>query len=153
MSGVRTWSTTWAVATGASRWRRRGCRAIGYDIDPECVRLARESAARFAPAGLVTIERRDVHARDLREADVVMPYLSPEPHERLLPQLARLKPGSRVASHAFQIPGVIPDRVVAVPSVEDDLVHTLFALAPRIRPLGSQNSHDSQNGPAQADAR
>jgi hypothetical protein len=114
------------VVSGASRCRRPGCRAVGYDIDPEYVRLGGENAARFAPAGLVTIVQSDVCTLDLREADVVMLYLSPELNERLLPQLAGLKPGSRVASHSFLIPGVIPNRVVAVPSVEDDLVHTVY---------------------------
>jgi outer membrane protein assembly factor BamB len=106
--------------------RRRGCQAVGYDIDPECVRLARENVSRHALSLLVTIEQRDVFTLDLREADVVMLYLSPELNERLLPQLARLKPGSRVVSHAFEIPGVTPDRVVTVPSSEDDLDHKVY---------------------------
>ena len=63
----------------------------------------------------MTIEQRDVFTLELREADVVMLYLSPELNERLLPQLARLKPCARVVSHAFEIPGVTPDRVVTVP--------------------------------------
>ena len=63
---------------------------------------------------------------DLAGADVVMLYLSPELNERLLSQLARLKPGSRIVSHAFEIPGVPPDRVVTVPSAEDDLDHKVY---------------------------
>jgi hypothetical protein len=52
--------------------------------------------------------------------------LSPEQNERPLPQLAGLRPGARVVSHAFEIPGVTPDRVVTVPSAEDDLDHKVY---------------------------
>jgi SAM-dependent methyltransferase len=106
--------------------RRRGCQAVGYDIDPDCVRLARENVLRHALSPLVTIERRDIFTLDLCEADVVMLYLSPELNKRLLPQLAGLRPGARVVSHAFEIPGVTPDLVVTVPSAEDDLDHKVY---------------------------
>jgi methylase of polypeptide subunit release factors len=106
--------------------RRCGCRAVGYDVDPECVRRARENVWRHALSGQVMIEQRDLFTLDLREADVVMLYLSAELNERLLPQLARLKPGARVVSHAFEIPGVPPERVVAVTSAEDDLDHMVY---------------------------
>jgi outer membrane protein assembly factor BamB len=106
--------------------QKRGCRAVGYDIDPECVNLARENAAQHSPDHLVTIEQRDIFTLDLSEADVVMLYLSLELNERLLPQLARLKPGARIVSHAFEIPGVPPDRVVSVPSAEDHLDHKVY---------------------------
>src|SRR5262249_18330936 len=103
--------------------RRHGCRALGYDIDPEGVRMSRENVATAGLGRLVTVEQRDLFTADLRAVDVVMLYLSPELNERLLPQLAQLKPGCRVVSHAFGIPGVPPDRVVSVPSEEDGLDH------------------------------
>ncbi len=106
--------------------RLRGCRAIGYDIDPECVRLSQENVREHGLDRLVKIERRDIFTLELAEADVVMLYLSPELNERLLPQLARLKPGARIVSHAFEIPGMSPDRVLTVPSEEDDLDHKIY---------------------------
>jgi SAM-dependent methyltransferase len=106
--------------------RRYGCRAVGYDIDPECVRLARDNVRREGLDGLVAVEQRDVLTLDLRNADVVLLYLSPELNERLLPQLEKLRPGSRIVSHAFGIPGVAPDRVVTVPSEEDFLDHEVY---------------------------
>jgi outer membrane protein assembly factor BamB len=106
--------------------RVHGCRAVGYDIDPDCVRMAQENVRLHGVDRLVTIERKDIFTVDLHEADAVMLYLSPELNERLLPQLAQLKPGSRIVSHAFTIPGVPPDQVVAVPSEEDELDHQIY---------------------------
>jgi outer membrane protein assembly factor BamB len=106
--------------------RRHGCRALGYDIDPECVRMSRANVAAAGLGRLVTVEQRDLFTVDLRDVDVVMLYLSPELNERLLPQLARLRPGARVVSHAFGIPGVHPDRVVSVASEEDGLDHAVY---------------------------
>jgi ribosomal protein L11 methylase PrmA len=103
--------------------RLRGCRAIGYDIDQKCVQLARANVRRQEVGGLVTVEERDIVTLDLAGADVVMLYLSAELNERLLPQLARLKPGPRIVSHAFEIPGVPANRVVTFPSAEDLLGH------------------------------
>jgi len=106
--------------------KQRGCRAIGYDIDPECVRLARENVSRHDLGELVTIEKRDIFTADLSNVDVVMLYLSPELNERLLPQLARLKPGARIVSHAFDIPGVPAQRIVPIPSDEDGIDHKIY---------------------------
>ena len=97
-ANIRPDELVWDLGCGDGRIvvtaaRQRGCQAVGYDIDPECVRLARENVSRHACSPLVTIEQRDVFTLELREADVVMLYLSPELNERLLPQLARLKPG------------------------------------------------------------
>jgi outer membrane protein assembly factor BamB len=106
--------------------RKYGCRAAGYDIDPECVRLAREGVRSHDLGHLVTIEKKDIFTLDLSKADVVTLYLLPRTMERLLPQLSRLRPGSRIVAHAFAIPGVRPDRVVTVRSKEDELEHTIY---------------------------
>jgi outer membrane protein assembly factor BamB len=114
--------------------RRFGCRAVGYDIDPECVRLARENVRQAGVADRVRIEQRDIFTADLRDADVVMLYLSPELNKRLLPQLSRLKPGARVVSHAFAIPGVPPDQVLTLRSDEDHFDHTIYVWTTPLKP-------------------
>jgi SAM-dependent methyltransferase len=97
------------VAAAAAR---HGARAIGYDIDPVRVAEARRTIARHDVERLVQIEQRDIFTLDLSAASVVTLYLLPELNVRLLPQLERLKPGSRIVSHDFDIAGVVPEQVV-----------------------------------------
>ena len=59
-------------------------------------------------------EQRDIFTLDLSPASVVTLYLLPGLNEKLLPQLRRLRPGARVISHQFPIPGVKPDQTVDV---------------------------------------
>lgn len=96
------------VATAAARY---GARAVGYDIDPVRVAEARHTIARHGVEKLVQIEQRDIFTLDLSAASVVALYLLPELNVRLLPQLERMKPGSRIVSHDFDIAGVVPSRV------------------------------------------
>lgn len=111
------------VVTAAKRY---GCRAAGYDIDPECVRMSLANVRKNDVAQLVTIEQKDVFTLDLSGADVVALYLLPRTSQRLLPQLAKLKPGARIVSHAFEIPDLQPDRIVTFTSLEDDLPHKIY---------------------------
>jgi SAM-dependent methyltransferase len=97
------------VAMAAARY---GVRAVGYDIDPVRVAEARRTVARHGVEHLVQIEQRDVFTLDLGAASVVALYLLPELNVRLLPQLERMKPGSRIVSHDFDIAGVVPEQVV-----------------------------------------
>ena len=48
------------------------------------------------------------------KADVVMLYLLPSLNVKLIPQLEKLRPGSRIVSHAFDMRGVKPKQVVKV---------------------------------------
>src|SRR5262245_60696450 len=57
--------------------RQYGCRAIGYDLDRECVRLSREKAKQAGVADLVRIEHADLFEADLSRVDVVTLYLGP----------------------------------------------------------------------------
>src|SRR5688572_22214584 len=99
------------VAAAAAR---HGARAIGYDIDPVRVAEARHTIARHGVEQLVQIEQRDIFTLDLGAASVVALYLLPELNVRLLPQLERMKPGSRIVSHDFGIAGVVPLQELAL---------------------------------------
>ena len=94
--------------------RDAGCRAVGFDIDPELVQQARENAKASGVEHLVTIEQRDVLTVDLSEADVVMAYLLPWILEKLIPQFDEMQPGSRIVSHDFVIAGCKPDKTIQV---------------------------------------
>lgn len=94
------------VITAAKKY---GCQAMGVDIDPEQVREARANVKAAGVEDLVTIEQQDIFDLDLSKVDVVTLYLLPSLNEKLLPQLRKMKPGSRIVSHDFGILGVEPD--------------------------------------------
>jgi SAM-dependent methyltransferase len=111
------------VITAAKKF---GCRAIGYDLDEQCVALAREGAKTAGVEKLVRIEREDILEVDLSGVTVAALYLGPALNVKLAPQLAKMKPGSRVVSHDFPMPGYKSDRVVEVVSAEDAVTHKIY---------------------------
>ncbi len=89
--------------------KRFGIKAVGYDIDPKRVAESKENVKRNKVEHLVTIEQKDIFTVDLSPATVVTLYLLPELNVRLIPQLEKLKPGSRIVSHDFDMEGVEPE--------------------------------------------
>ena len=106
--------------------QKYGCRAVGYDIDPEMVRISKENVAKNHVEDLVKIIQADIFTLDLREADVIPMYLLPEMNKKLLPQLEKLKPGSRLVCHNYDLDGIVPDETVDMISNEDNASHHLY---------------------------
>ena len=106
--------------------KNHGCRAIGYEIDAELVTFSRRKVHTSGIGNLVSIQHADIFTVDLSKADIICTYLNPRLLERLMPQLEKLKPGSRIVSHQFEIPGVTPYKVVKVESEEAGGPHTLY---------------------------
>ena len=106
--------------------KRFGCTAIGYDIDPNRVKESLENVAKNNVGHLVTIEQKDIFTLDLSKANVITLYLLPELNVKLIPQLEKLKPGSRIVSHDFGMEGVKPDKVVTITSDKDTYEHTVY---------------------------
>ena len=105
--------------------QKYGCRGVGYDIDPDRVKASRENVTRNGVDKLVKIVQADIFTLDLRKANVIPLYLLPEMNRRLLPQLDKLKPGSRVVCHNYDLDGIVADEVVDMVSNEDNSNHTL----------------------------
>jgi tRNA G37 N-methylase Trm5 len=99
------------VVTAAKKY---GVKAVGFDIDPERVKEALANVKSNKVESLVTIKQADIFTQDLREASVVTLYLLPELNVKLMPQLAKLKPGSRIVSHDFDMRGAKPVLVQSV---------------------------------------
>ena len=74
---------------------------------------------------LATIEQKDIFTLDLSKANVVTLYLLPSLNVKLIPQLEKLKPGSRIVSHDFDMRGVTPDQVVQVEG-DSGYDHTVY---------------------------
>ena len=101
------------VITAAKRY---GCKAVGYDIDPQRVKESLENVEKNEVGHLVRIEEKDIFTLDLSKANVITLYLLPSLNVKLLPQLEKLKPGSRIVSHDLRMRGVKPDKVVKLTS-------------------------------------
>ena len=106
--------------------RKHACRAVGYDVDPRWVQVARDSASRHGVADRVTIERKDIFDVDLGGADVIAFYLNPVVNRRLVPKLERLRPGVRIVSHSFPVGDTVPDDMVTMTSREDGQAHRIY---------------------------
>jgi precorrin-6B methylase 2 len=94
--------------------KRYGVRAFGFDIDPVRVQESIENAKKNRVEHLVTIRAANIFELDLSGADVVMLYLSRKVNAQLIPQLEKLKPGSRIVSHDYDIPGIRVQKMVTV---------------------------------------
>jgi ribosomal protein L11 methylase PrmA len=105
--------------------QKYGSRGVGYDIDPERVKASRENVAKNGVDKLVKIVQADIFTLDLRKANVIPLYLLPEMNRKLLPQLDKLKAGSRVVCHNYDLDGIVADEVVEMVSNEDNSNHTL----------------------------
>ena len=94
--------------------RRFGIHAVGVDIDPKRVAESRANVKAAHVEDLVTIEEKNIFDVDLSKATVVTLYLLPELNVRLIPQLEKLPPGSRIVSHDFDMEGVEPEQTWTV---------------------------------------
>jgi precorrin-6B methylase 2 len=103
-----------------------GAKGIGVDIDPERIKECMQTMKKFG----VTKEQVDIRqgdalkVKDLDRATVIMLYMLPEFMEKLEPQLAKLKPGTRIVAHDYPFPNMKADQIVEFrgPSRE----HTLY---------------------------
>ena len=111
------------VVTAAKKY---GCRATGYDIDPKRIKESRANVKKNNVGNLAAIRQEDVFTLDLSKANVITLYLLPSLNVKLIPQLEKLKPGSRIVSHDFDMEGVKPDKVVRLKSENNGSGHSIY---------------------------
>jgi SAM-dependent methyltransferase len=110
------------VITAAKRYNARG---VGIDIDPKRIQESRANARKAGVVNRVKFRQQDLFETDIREASVVALYLLPELNRKLRPKLlSDLRPGTRVASHDFDMGDWYPDRVIYVPGSAYE--HTVY---------------------------
>jgi len=114
-AGVQRGETLYDLGCGDGRIvitaaRKFGAQGVGFDLDFELIQAARAGAAAAGVRHLATFQRADIFSLDLSAADVVTLYLLRDINARLLPQLRQLRPGARVASYEFELPGCTPKR-------------------------------------------
>ncbi len=94
--------------------QRHGAFAVGYEIDPKLVALSRERITAAELEDKIEVRESNLFESDLSQADVVTLYLSPAMNAKLIPQFDAMRPGSRIVSHDFDIPGIKPQTVLRV---------------------------------------
>ena len=98
--------------------QKYGARAVGIELDPRLVELSWRTANEAEVANRVSFVVGDLFEADLSKATVITAYLSPSIMKILAPRLRGLKPGTRIVSHQFPMPGWTPDRTIRIDESE-----------------------------------
>lgn len=92
-----------------------GARAVGIEYNSDMAALGQRNAERAGVADKVKIIQGDIFKEDFSKATVVTLYLLPELNYQLRPTLLKMKPGTRVVSHAFDMADWQADAVIDSP--------------------------------------
>lgn len=105
--------------------RDYGATAVGIEYNAEMAALARRNAARAGVADKVKIITGDIFKEDFSKATVVTLYLLPDLNLKLRPTLLKMKPGTRVVSHAFTMGDWEPDQ-----KIQTEIAHGYYWVVP-----------------------
>jgi SAM-dependent methyltransferase len=94
--------------------RRFGARGVGVEIVPELVERSQRNAQAAGVADRAEFREQDLFKTDLTAASVITMYLLPAVNLQLRPALLRLKPGTRLVSHDWDMGEWTPDRTLTV---------------------------------------
>jgi cyclopropane fatty-acyl-phospholipid synthase-like methyltransferase len=100
--------------------KQYGVRGVGIDLNAELVAKARDNAAKESVSHLVEFRAQDGLTVDISEATVVTLYMFKWFNNALRPKLQKLRPGSRVVAHDFDIDDWKPTRVEYVDPPKND---------------------------------
>jgi cyclopropane fatty-acyl-phospholipid synthase-like methyltransferase len=91
--------------------KKYGVRGVGIDLNPDLVEKAKANAAQEGVSHLVEFRAVDGLTVDVSEATVVTLYMFKWFNNQIRPKLQKLKPGSRVIAHDFDIDDWQPTRI------------------------------------------
>ena len=80
-----------------------GARAYGIEYNPQMALHAQNNVRAAGVADKVSIRQGDIFEEKFDEATVVTMYLLPHLNLKLRPILLKMKPGTRIVSHAFDM--------------------------------------------------
>ena len=106
--------------------QKYGTVGVGYELDPELVIRSRQNVSKNDVQDLVKIIQADIFTLDLGNVDVMPLYLHPDMLVRLMPQVEKMKPGSRIVCHEYGLPGIKPEQTITVVSNEDNAERRLM---------------------------
>jgi SAM-dependent methyltransferase len=80
---------------------KRGVQSYGVEFNPDMVALSQRLATKEGVSGKATFIHGDIFQTDFSKATVLTLYLLPSLNVKLRPTILKMKPGTRVVSHAF----------------------------------------------------
>jgi hypothetical protein len=98
--------------------RKYGTRGFGVDLNPVRIQEASDNARKAGVTDKVAFYQRDLFETDLDSATVITMYLLPQVNLELRPKLLKLKAGTRLVSHDFDMGDWKPDSQARVDSKE-----------------------------------
>lgn len=128
LSQIRTGEVLYDLGCGDGRLiilaaKEIGAKATGVELREDLIERARTEIKRLNLEDKVSVIQGNFFDVAISDADVVTLYLTSSANERLRPKLeAELKPGARVVSHDFKVPGWKPSAVY-----NELLGHTIYA--------------------------
>ncbi|HET7595589.1 MAG TPA: class I SAM-dependent methyltransferase [Burkholderiales bacterium] len=96
------------VITAAKKY---GVHALGIEYNPDMVALSRRNAEKEGVADRAQFMQADIFKTDFSKATVLTLYLLPMLNVKLRPTILRMRPGTRVVSHAFNMGDWQPDDI------------------------------------------
>ncbi|MCX7262379.1 MAG: class I SAM-dependent methyltransferase [Burkholderiales bacterium] len=93
--------------------RKFGAQSVGIEFNPDMAQFARRKVAEAGMNDKVKIITGDIFQEDFSSATVVTLYLMPHLNMKLRPTLLKMKPGTRVVSHAFTMGDWEPDETMS----------------------------------------
>ena len=93
--------------------RKYGAQSVGIEYNPDMAQFARRKVAEAGVSDKVKIITGDIFIEDFSAATVVTLYLMPHLNLKLRPILLKMKPGTRVVSHAFNMGDWEPDETMS----------------------------------------
>jgi len=128
LSQIRTGEVLYDLGCGDGRLiilaaKEIGARATGVELREDLIERARTEIKRLNLEDKASVIQGNFFDVAISDADVVTLYLTSSANERLRPKLeAELKPGARVVSHDFKVPGWKPSAIY-----NELLGHTIYA--------------------------
>ena len=91
--------------------QKHGARAVGIEYNPKLAAFAQQKVVEAGVQDKVRIIQGDIFQTDFSQATVLTLYLLPEINYQLRPTILKMKPGTRVVSHDFDMVEWEPDAV------------------------------------------
>jgi len=105
--------------------KRYGTRGVGIELYPERIKVANENAKIEKVTDKVQFVEGDLFEIDFSEASVITLYLFPEVNLKLKPKILRMKPGTRIVSHNYNMGDWKPDQTKKI-KIPNGLEHTIY---------------------------